>query len=330
MNSESKDFVANYELNDYRYQEFWKGRQYEHESEVLLLKKLLKKHIPDLADRQIMDLGGAYGRLSFLYEKDAKGVILADYSTSELKEGIKRISALPEQKKFSFVALNAYKLPYKNNSLQALLSVRVMHHLKNIELFWEELARTLSPGGVAIIEFANKNHILALVRHAFKFKLLQYLKVNTIQVGHQQTSQGMKEGQVSIMYNFSPSYIAKLTQKVGLELEGRYSCSFFRHQVFKKYLPHTLLLSLEKIAQSLFGWTQITPSVFFVVRKPLSLTDVHKNEGLVLHESLCCPLCYAEVSRKPTGYVCTNGHEFSSTEEIIVDLRDPRPSEITF
>lgn len=330
MNSDSKDFVANYELNDYRYQEFWKGRQYEHESEVLLLRKLLKKHIPDLAQRNIMDLGGAYGRLSFLYEKDAKGVILADYSTAELKEGISRISKLPEQKKFSFVALNAYKLPYKNNSLQALLSVRVMHHLKNIELFWEELARTLSPGGVAIIEFANKNHILALVRHAFKFKLLQYIKVNTIQVGHQQTSQGMKEGQVSIMYNFSPSYLAKLTQKFGLELEGRYSCSFFRHRAFKKYIPHTLLLSLEKLAQSLFGWTQITPSVFFVVRKPLTFTEANKIESTELQESLCCPLCYSEVAHNSTGYVCTQGHEFQSSEDVIVDLRDPRPSEITF
>lgn len=328
-NRDSKDFIANYELNDYRYSEFWSGRQYEHEAEVMLLKNIISKHIPDLAQRNIMDLGGAYGRLTFLYEKAAQSVILADYSTSELKEGIARIENLPEKQKYSFVALNAYKLPFKNDSLQALLSVRVMHHLKNIEHFWEELARVLSPGGVAIIEFANKNHILALARQLKRRTLKAYLNTELVQVEHQKTSQGMKEGQVSIMYNFSPTYLRKLTKKMGLQVEGQYACSFFRHRVFKKFVPASILLMLEKVAQVFLGWTTLTPSIFLVVKKQDS-SRIVPQENLPLNELLCCPLCYSTVTLGDKGYTCIKGHEFVSAEKTIIDLRDPRPSEITF
>lgn len=324
--NEAKDFIANYELNEYRYSNFWGGREYEHKAEVNLLHRLFRKYLPDLAVRTIMDLGGAYGRLSPLYERQAKNIILADYSTSELQDGITNIKDSDYQGKYSFLALNAYKIPLKNDSLDALLSVRVMHHLRDINLFWEELGRVLVPGGIAVVEFANKNHIVAVIRNILKGKFFSYLKQDILQVGHQQTSQGMKDGQVSIMYNFSPAHIKKLSRDNNVEIEGMFACSFLRSTLLKRLFPVSLLLAVENVLQLLFGWLLITPSVFIVLRKPGNF--VPHNESL--QTQLRCPICYGELTSAQQTYNCENKHAFSQAKPGIVDLRDPRPEEVDF
>lgn len=328
MNSNSpKDFIANYELNDYRYSEFWSGREYEHKAEVTLLEGLFEKFLPDFPQRTIVDLGGAYGRLIPLYALRAKHIVLADYSTHELLEGKGKLLQTTYSEKVSFVALNAYQLPFSPNSVDALLSVRVMHHLKDIKLFWAELYRVLSPGGVAVIEFANKNHILAVLRHLLRFDLFRYLKQSILHVTHNTGSaQGMKEGQISIMYNFSPAYIKQLSQENDFTIEGTFACSFLRSTFLKKIFSLEKLIRIEKFLQKKIPHLLITPSVFIVLRK--KGTFVEKENALL--NALVCPICHKELKNVADSLICKEKHLFPQFKIGIFDLRNPRPESIDF
>lgn len=325
-NNSSKDFIANYELNNYKYSDFWAGREYEHGAEVQLLERIIKTHLSDLSHREIVDLGGAYGRLLSVYGEKAKQIILADYSTNELLQGLGNVVQSPLKDKVFFVALNAYKLPFASSSVDSLLSVRVMHHLKEMDLFVADLARVLKPGGKAIIEFANKNHIVAILRHILKLDVIAYLREKVVQVTHRSDAQGMKEGQISLMYNFSYGYFKNIAWQNGLAVEASYSCSFLRSGFLKKLFPLKTLLGIENFLQKYFGWTHITPSIFIVLTKP-GIFDITTPSVM---STLVCPTCGETVVNKGNVFVCENNHEFHQSKLGITDLRDPRPEDVDF
>lgn len=326
--ADSRDFVANYELNQYSYSGFWVGREYEHLAEVNLLQALFSRYLSHADSRTLVDLGGAYGRHLPVYGNLVKDVVLADYSTRELLDGKKNIDRSSFAEKVSYVALNAYKLPFKKETVDSLLSVRVMHHLKDLPIFLAELERVLVPGGVAIIEFANKNHILALVKRWLKFDF-SYASAPVHKVEHQlESSQGMKEGQIAIMYNFSPKFVNEGAKSVGLSVKGMFACSFLRSRVLKRIFPTSLLLLKESILQKLFGRLLITPSVFIVLGKPG--TFVPSVEKLLEQKNLQCPTCGHVLGQQDTVYACAQGHVFPQRVVGVVDLRDPRPETIDF
>ena len=326
MTDDPKNFVANYELNNYKYSDFWKTREYEHRAEVNLLEKLFATYLPDMGERNIVDLGGAFGRLTYLYAPKAKEVVLADYSTHELSEGMKNMQEAPYKEKVRFLALNAYKLPLSDNSIDSLLSVRVMHHLKEMPIFISELQRILTPGGIAIIEFANKNHIVSLIKHLVSFDF-SFASQGVMQVSHNsESSQGIQSGQVSIMYNFSPAYIKKTAEEAGLEVLGMYGCSFFRSTFLKRLLGTQVLLGIEKFMQSLLGKLTITPSVFIVLKKKGEFVASNYS----LESSLVCPICHSDVNNGEKSLRCVKNHNFPQEKNGIIDLRDPRPETVTF
>ncbi len=326
-NIDAKDFVANYELNDYRYSAFWVGREYEHESEVLLLNRLIAQYLPDLKERRIIDLGGAYGRLAPIYSH-AKEIVLADYSTGELKDGQKRLQKVSYASKLKYVALNAYRLPFAENSIDALLSVRVMHHLKDANIFLQQLATALVPGGVAIIEFAHKNHLLSLLKNLFRGKLRSFLSQQILEVNHRADSQGVatEKGQISIMYNFSFEYFRDNAIKSGLRVEGVYPCSFLRLGFLKKRFKVATLLKFENFLQRFLSFLRVTPSLFIV----LSKNGRFEPSSLSLEETLQCPTCSTQVKSAKESLKCVNGHDFPQSQKDIIDLRDPRPEEVNF
>jgi len=325
-NIDPRNYIANYEMNNYSYGAFWKGREYEHGAELNLLTFLFKKYLPDLGKRRIVDIGGAYGRLAPLYAHTAKETIIADYSTKELLSGLTGLKGT-YGKNIKYLALNAYKMPFKDRSIDSVLSVRVMHHLKDTDIFFKELYRVLSPGGVAIIEFAHKDHIVALFRALLSFKLLSFLKKKRIAVSHKsEASQGIQEGQVAIMYNFSVKSIKRIAKDMGFEVKGVYACSFFRSTLLKRFLKAPFLLKVEKIMQKFFGWLKITPSIFIVLRRPGIFTTKKQS----FENILGCPICGKDFTKSTEKYVCKSKHVFKQKIKDIIDLRDPPPEDVTF
>lgn len=315
-------FVANYEMNDYDYSQFWQGRQYEDIAERMLLRKLFRKYIKNQNTKNIVDIGGAYGRLSEFYKDTFKSFMISDYSTHELEHAAKTLEQYNE--KMKLVAANAYHLPFCDSSIDSILSVRLIHHIATPELMIQEISRVLKPDGTLILEVAHKHHVLALLRAIFTGKVGEYLTNRPHHISHKQDAQGIKEGQVSIIYAFSKFHIKSLIEKNNMELVEIASCSFFRSNIIKKIVPIQVLIFFEGILQNIFGWAYSTPSLFFVARKKNG--TINEN-----NEIFCCPICKGKLIQESSRYFCNHCQkEFTVNKVGIVDFREPRPEAIDF
>lgn len=87
------------------------------------------------------------------------------------------------------------------------------------------------------------------------------------------------------------------------------------------------LLGIENFLQNYFSWTVITPSIVVVLTKKGEFVE-SKETAM---SSLVCPTCHGKLKSKESGeFICAEKHEFPQLKVGIVDLRDPRPEEVTF
>ena len=200
------------------------------------------------------DIGGGYGRLANEYLKRARKVFLFDYSKSELKQAKEIYGDKIETK-----AGDIYKLPFKDGELDGLMMVRVTHHLKDLDKAIAELYRVLKPGGVAVIEVANKRTLPKMVRFVTRRS-----KVNPFDRTVANYTEISKNG----FYNYHPKYVEDIFEKVGFKREKVLSVSNFRSGKLKKVFGTKNLVKMENRAQSLLAPVRFAPSIYYKLRKP--------------------------------------------------------------
>ena len=76
---------------------------------------------------------------------------------------------IPTQK-VDIVNLNKCKLPYDNNSIQAITITEVIEHLENYRCILREINRTLEPDGLVVISTPNILNLKSFISF-FKFKI---------------------------------------------------------------------------------------------------------------------------------------------------------------
>lgn len=247
--------IANYDKSRFDYNRYWHSRQYEHKAELLTLAKLLPK-----SGQFLIDLGGGYGRLMEDYSSRFTKNVILDYSENLLQIGrIKTESA--GTKNVEFVKGNIYKLPFENESFDAALMIRVLHHLLKPQKALFEAARVLKPEGVLILEFANKIHLKARLRAVLRsdFKFVHNLS----------PYQQAKDDQ--IFYNFHPQQIREMLTAAGFRIEKKIGASNLRQPLLKRIIPLPLLLTTENLLQNLSALSltklNLAPSIFYLCRK---------------------------------------------------------------
>ena len=246
----SEKIVSDYNGYDYK-TEFWEktDREYEDQADRMAIRKLLPKRMEKFAD-----IGGGYGRLASEYLKRARKVYIFDYSKSELKQAKEIYGDKIETK-----AGDIYKLPFKDNELDGLMMVRVTHHLKHLDKAIAELYRVLKPGGVAVIEVANKRTLPKIARYVtgrskvnpFDRKVANYKEIS-------------KDG----FYNYHPKYVEEIFDKVGFKQEKVLSVSNFRSRGLKKIFGTQNLVKMEDKAQKALAGIRFAPSIYYKLRKP--------------------------------------------------------------
>ncbi len=233
------------------YDEFWIGREYEHESEVIALKRLLKgRHF-----KVALDYGGGYGRLCSLLADYADEVILTDPSSSLLKLGQSQNPGL----KTLLLKTNA-DIPVKDSSIDLLTMIRVMHHLKEPKANFKEIRRVLKPGGLAIIEVANSAHALNKLKYLAKLKVVPK---TPIPVGT--ASNGLQEDTPFVNHNSKT--VEKELQASGFKIKNVLSVSNLRSGFIKNHLSQSILLPIEKHSQKALASIAFGPSMFILVEK---------------------------------------------------------------
>ena len=246
----SEKVISDYNGYDYK-KDFWEdtGREYEDQADRMAIRKLLPKRMEKFAD-----IGGGYGRLANEYLKRARKVYIFDYSKTELEQAKETFGDKIETK-FGDI----YELPFKDNELDGLMMVRVTHHLKHLDKAVAELYRVLKPGGVAVIEVANKRTLPKMARfltgrskvNPFNQKIANYKNIS-------------KDG----FYNYHPKYVENIFEQTGFKCEKVLSVSNFRSQTLKKVLKTDNLVKMENTAQQVLAPIRFAPSIYYKLRKP--------------------------------------------------------------
>ena len=246
----SEKVISDYNGYDYK-KIFWEDadREYEDQADRMAIRKLLPKRMEKFAD-----IGGGYGRLANEYIKRARKVYIFDYSKSELAQAKEIFGDKVDTK-----AGDIYDLPFKDNELDGLIMVRVTHHLKDMNKAISELYRVLKPGGVAVIEVANKRTLPKMARY-----VTGRSKVNPFSKDVANYKNIAKDG----FYNYHPRYVEDIFDRVGFRREKVLSVSNFRSKGLKRVFGTKNLIKMENRAQQVLAPVRFAPSIYYKLRKP--------------------------------------------------------------
>lgn len=242
----------------YDYPSYWKGRDYENESEIAAIKTLLNK-IPRI--KTVLDIGGGYGRLIPTYSFRAKKIILSDPSAKLLSVAKNNL----KDNKIEYVQSLIENLPdkIKSKSVNLAIMVRVVHHLEKPKKAFNIVHKLLKPGGYFIVEFANKSHGKAVIKELAKgnFTFSHDIFPQDIR------SQRNINKKTIPFINYHPDEITRSLKESGFNVIEKLSVSNIRSTKLKSLISLKNLLSLEKVLQKPLSYINFGPSIFLLARK---------------------------------------------------------------
>jgi ubiquinone/menaquinone biosynthesis C-methylase UbiE len=262
--------ICDYEGSNYR-TEFWEGqgRDYEDRVERIALRKLL----PETGYR-LLEIGAGFGRLTGEYY-GYRHVVLLDYSFSQLQYAQERYG---RSERFTYVAANAYQLPFKAGSFDGASMIRTIHHMEDVDAVLAQVRRVLAPGGVFVLEHANKQNIKAIVRFLARQQTWSPFDTTPVEF-------------VELNFDFHPSHIRDALEQAGFEIKRRIPVSFFRVNQLKRNLPPRVLVNLDRALQR--TGVLYTPSIFIkseAVGQSPDYTRVDDIESLLVEPQSGLPL----------------------------------------
>jgi SAM-dependent methyltransferase len=262
--------VIDYEGSRYR-TEFWEGqgRNYEDAAERLALQRLLPPR-----GRRIAEIGAGFGRLADLY-RGYDQVVLFDYSRTLLQEAVERWGDDP---RFIFVAGNIYQLSLAKASLDALVMVRVMHHLADVPRALGHLRRVLQRESVAVVEYANKRNLKALTRWLTRRQSWSPLDNAPVEF-------------VELNFDFHPAWMGAQFAQAQLAVRRQLAVSHFRTPLLKAWAPAQPLAQVDSWLFDLGGRYPLAPSVFVQLEVQDGDPAPAAGDTGDLTDLFACPAC---------------------------------------
>ena len=132
--------------------------------------------------------------------------------------------------------------------------VRATHHFKDMPAVVRELHRVLKPGGIAVIEVANKRTLPKMFRYWFKKS-----DVNPFS----REPAHLKGVDSDGFYNYHPKMIEQVFRDAGFQINKVLSVSNFRSARLKKLFGTKNLIRLEKGAQKALAPIRFAPSIYY-------------------------------------------------------------------
>ncbi len=242
-----------YDDPNFNYVDYWNGRDYENAAEELALNMLLGKRVYEKA----ADVGGGFGRLAKLLRSYAKHVTVVEPSKQQRDRGKEITKSLTA---VEFKDGQGDKLPFKDNELDLITMIRVMHHLPDPKPTFKELNRVLAPDGTLILEVANSLHFKSRIKAAMKLKSVSKEPVE------RRSEVNLNRESIAFV-NHHPKVVNDQLEAAGFEVEKILSVSNLRSPRLKKVMPEKAMIRIERVLQPALAKFYFGPSIFFRVRK---------------------------------------------------------------
>ena len=247
----------------YDYPSYWTKRGYEHKAEVYALRRLLDA-VPKV--QKVLEIGAGYGRLIPVYKSKGEKIIISDPSAKLLKIARKN----NKSNKIQFIQSTLENLD-KNiapKSIDLVIIVRVLHHLKDPQESIKAVSKIIKPNGYLILEYANKIH--------FKANVAEFLKGN-ITYTHDIFFKDVKSSNLlhkSLpFYNFHPDKVEHMLFCANFKVLKKRSVSNIRSPYIKKVISSDSLMVMEKPLQVILSKLDFGPSMFILAKRKKVITD---------------------------------------------------------
>jgi SAM-dependent methyltransferase len=290
--------VCDYEGSNYR-TDFWegKGREYEDAVERVALRSLLPA-----AGRRYVEFGAGFGRLineAHRYDQ----AVLVDYSRTLLQDAQEKLG---RSERYVYVAADLYHLPFAENTFDVGIMCRVIHHLADAPAALAQIRSSMTPGATFILEFANKLNLKAMARYLLRMQTWSPYDQTPLEF-------------VKLNFDFHPAYIQTALQQTGFMPGRRLAVSFLRLGLFKRLLPLSAMVAVDRLLQPMGGALPISPSVFVENKTPGERIPVVPLESMFK-----CPTCGSSpLKRQGDMMLCTaNGHRWA-VRDGIYDFKEP-------
>lgn len=303
--------IANYDTQNYDYSTYWKEREYEHKAEVILLERFFK----NIKGDYFLDVGGSFGRLLPTYYGKFKTCIVLDYSFNTLQKNYESLTK--RYPNLILIAGNAYNLPFKENTFDCALMVRVLHHLAQPKKYFSEISRVLTSNGIYIQEYANKYHIKAVIRALINMDFT-FFNGRPYQQPDRENNEGARKNVYVPFYNYPNSWVLRKTKDSNLKLIQKSGCSFLRVRSLKKMFSTNTLLFIERIFQYMLSWSDISPSIFLKFKK---IGEEKKKKIVKLEDILVCPKCKSNIEINGSKAICKECKKTYYKKKNIWDFR---------
>jgi ubiquinone/menaquinone biosynthesis C-methylase UbiE len=265
--------ICDYEGSDYQTR-FWEqgGRVYEDRAEAIALQRLLPK-----GGELLLELGAGAGRNTSRYI-GFKQVVLLDYSLTQLQQAMERMG---RNQRYIYVAADIYKLPFVDGLFDASTMIRTLHHMADPRAALNQVRRSMQPGAIFILEYANKQNMKAILRYLIRRQAWSPFSKQSVEFE-------------KLNFDFHPKAVSGWLNETGFHLQSQLAVSYFRLGVLKRNLPINLLTRLEAWLQPTGNWCQLSPSVF---TRSQAVGDTPKAQAGTFFK---CPVCEA-YNLKPHG-----------------------------
>jgi len=256
--------ICDYEGSDYQ-EVFWEGgdREYEDQVEAVALRRLLPP-----SGNYLLEGGAGAGRNTSRYA-GFETVVLLDYSLSQLRLAQEHLG---DGSRYIFVAGDIYRLPFVPGTFDTTTLIRTLHHLVDAPRALKQIRQALRPGGIFILEYANKRNLKAILRYSLGRQEWNPFSPEPVEFAR-------------LNFDFHPKTIRSWLEECGFYIERQLTVSHYRLPILKRLIPTNLLVKMDAFVSQTGNWFQFTPSVFVRAK---AVGDEPENASATIFR---CPEC---------------------------------------
>ncbi|MCQ3936000.1 MAG: hypothetical protein DPW18_03015 [Chloroflexi bacterium] len=286
-----------YEDVDYRL--YWQSlsRRKLDELERAILRELLPPR-----GSAVIDLGCGYGRLFPCYADRFEHIVLFDGSESLLRQ-----AQSSHRERALYVLGDINRLPFRPAAFDAVVMVRVFHHLNRPDQVMKSIAGILCRDGALVFNYSNKRN------------LLQMLKYRLGRTKHNPFSPEPLTVEANFFHHH-PASVSGLLAGLGFQKLIHRGAG-----VFDKLAPILGPLSrFSPAGMSLAPWlgrTALAPWIFCKAQLPDAPPQAAAGHP---EELLACPVCGGAVKRRGSVLACAACPQEYPVRDGIVDMRTQR------